>query len=479
MNARWVGIGLFLILCSLTLNRFSDRFSYSYEVIEQPALWLVAGLIVAAAAYLFLPRLIRATLETDIPSTKWLIFWIVLAGLGMRIALFGSTPAFEDDHYRYLWDGAVTANGGNPYAHSPDDVWQETVTAEPYASLAKQSGTVLERVNYPEYRTIYPPVTQAAFALAHWIKPWSLDAWRLVVLLGEATTLALLAALLAALGRPSLWLAVYWWNPVVIKELYNSTHMEAVVLPFVVGGLLLAVKHRAVLSTVALTLGAGAKLWPVLLLIVPWRGLLAQPVRLAAAVTLSGGIAALFAWPILATGLDTSSGFVAYGQKWAANDALFQALHWLVGTALSILPGAAIEPGMAARGLAAGIVVATAIWMNRTEAATTEDFCRRVFVIVTVLFLVSPTQYPWYFIWVAPFLVFYPVTGLIVLTATMPLYYSYFHLAPREMVHVFKHGIVWFIWVPVWLLLLRDWWFGRSLEPVMQYDDPATHPARP
>ena len=160
--------------------------------------------MVAAAAYLFLPRLIRATLAANVSSAKWLIFWIVLAGLGMRIALFGSTPAFEDDHYRYLWDGAVTANGGNPYAHSPDAVWQETITTEPYASLAGQSGTVLERVNYPEYRTIYPPVTQAAFALAHWINPWSLDAWRMVVLAGEAVTLALLASLLAALGRPAL-----------------------------------------------------------------------------------------------------------------------------------------------------------------------------------------------------------------------------------------------------------------------------------
>ncbi len=276
----------------------------------------------------------------------------------------------------------------------PDAVWQEEVTAEPYASLAKQSGTVLERVNYPEYRTIYPPVTQAAFALAHWIKPWSLDAWRVVVLAGEAVTLALLASLLAVLGRPALWLALYWWNPIVIKELYNSTHMEAIVLPFVIGGVLLAVKHRAVLSTTAFTLGAGAKLWPVLLLAVPWRSLLSRPARLGVAMSLSAAVAALFAWPILATGLDASSGFVAYGQKWAANDALFQALHWLVGVGLSILPGSAIEPGMAARGLAAGIVVATAIWMNRTEAASAEEFCRRTFVIVAVLFLVSPTQYP-------------------------------------------------------------------------------------
>ncbi len=65
------------------------------------------------------------------------------------------------------------------------------------------------------------------------------------------------------------------------------------------------------------------------------------------------------------------------------------------------------------------------------------------------------------------------------LTATMPLYYSYFHLAPREMVAVFKHGVVWAIWIPVWLLLLRDWWQGQSLDGVLQPDMPEVNPARP
>lgn len=471
---HWAAIGVFLFVCAALLNGMSHRFGYDVEIADQPALWLVAGLMIAAAVYLTLPGLIKITLDAGTPS-RWLIGGVVVAGLAMRIALFGSEPALEDDFYRYLWDGAVTANGGNPYAHTPEDIWQETITAAPYGDLAKQSGAVLERVNYPEYRTIYPAITQAAFAAAHLVKPWSLDAWRLVILIGELATLGFLAAILSTLGRSSLWLALYWWNPVVIKELYNSAHMEAIVMPFVMGGLLLAIRHRTIASSLAMALGACAKLWPVLLLVIPWRHGLRHPGRLAAAASVTALTLALCAWPVLASRLDSSSGFVAYGDKWAANDALFLALHWVTGKALSVLPAVAVDAGLVARLIAAGTVAAVALWINRAPAQSAEETCRRAFIIVAVLFLVSPTQYPWYYVWIAPFLTLFPVTGLLTVTATIPLYYSYFHLAPRGMADVFKHGVVWAIWIPVWLLLLRDWLARRpeaSAQPERS-DQPA------
>ena len=53
--------------------------------------------------------------------------------------------------------------------------------------LLHEAGVILERINYPGLTTVYPPVAQAAFALAYWLKPWSLDAWRLVGRIGVVT----------------------------------------------------------------------------------------------------------------------------------------------------------------------------------------------------------------------------------------------------------------------------------------------------
>ena len=102
----------------------------------------------------------------------------------MRATLFFSTPILEDDYYRYLWDGAVTANGHNPYAYTPDDINYFTGDREvpdDLAALAQDSGQFAYRVNHGELGTVYPPIAQLAFALAHKISPWNIHAWKLIL----------------------------------------------------------------------------------------------------------------------------------------------------------------------------------------------------------------------------------------------------------------------------------------------------------
>ena len=77
---------------------------------------------------------------------------------------------------------------------------------------------------------------------------------------------ALVLLLLRRLRLPLIWFAVYWWNPVLIKEGLNTGHMDLVVLPFLLGAIYLALRDRPVLSAASLALAAGAKVWPVLLL---------------------------------------------------------------------------------------------------------------------------------------------------------------------------------------------------------------------
>jgi hypothetical protein len=89
-----------------------------------------------------------------------------------------------------------------------------------------------------------------------------------------------------------------------------------------------------------------------------------------------------------------------------------------------------------------------------------------VLVLVAALFLLSPTQFPWYFTWIAPPLVLAPSRALLLLTFTLPLYYLKFYLDARGQVQLFHHGIVWLEYIPVWLLLLWDWGRGPRREGV-------------
>ncbi|MGE3528309.1 MAG: hypothetical protein AB7G54_02645, partial [Methyloceanibacter sp.] len=210
ITVRWGFGGLLTVAFGIALTVFSPRFGYAYEVAAMPVLWLVAGLVLAGLVYvLCLPPLIAGSLGCDRRETGWIIAAMIGAGLAARLVLFASEPILEDDYQRYLWDGAVTASGANPYALSPKEARAQE---GPLGQLARESGDVVRRINHPELRTVYPPVTQAAFALAYTLKPWSLAAWRSVLLICDLTTLVLIVLLLREVGRSPLWSALYWWN---------------------------------------------------------------------------------------------------------------------------------------------------------------------------------------------------------------------------------------------------------------------------
>lgn len=463
----WLLAATLAVLFSAVLALFSRRFGYDVEVIDMPCLTLVGFLVGAGVLYsLGLPSLIRASMNFD--AQKVLLAIVVLAGLGARLILFASEPILEDDYQRYLWDGAVTASGHNPYAASPLAVMEGHVQ-DTYKDLAADAGPVLPRINHKSLTTIYPPVAQAAFALAYLVEPWSLAAWRGVLLAFDLGTLALLVVLLDATGRSRLWCALYWLNPLVLKEVFNSAHMEAVLLPFLLLAMLLAVRQKALLATGALGLAAGAKFWPVLLFPLLARHFRVERRLLAIAAFIFACLFALWLAPMFAGGVTPTTGLVAYLDRWQTNSAHFPAI---VGMILSFLDWAGYSEAHAgglARALIAFtlIVLAAALSYRRTDDAN--ELIARASVLVAALVLLSPAQYPWYTVWMAPFLVFRPYKSFLLLTMLIPLYYALFHFAARGTPEIFTSYVVWAIWVPVWAVLLWEVSSGAFSEEAREH----------
>ena len=456
-NAVWLGAGVALLAAQLVLLALSRRFAYEASLVHLPIPWLVVLGVTAGVVFLALPWAVRRA-----RGGRLLLVWIVAVGVLMRVAMLPSTPVLEDDFNRYLWDGAVVSHGINPYAHAPIAATEPEDGGPPaMVALAAESGRIAERINYPALRSIYPPVAQAAFALAYRLEPWSLEAWRAVLMAFDLATLGLLLALLRRLGRSPLWVALYWWNPLVVKELFNSAHMDALVIPFVLGALWLATRGRNVWASGALALAAGVKLWPVLLLPIVLRPLLGHGAKLAAALAAFALPLGLMAVPVIVAGLDVTSGFVAYGGSWQANDALFMALAWLAGALLDLVGAGSDAADGLSRMLVGLAVVGLALALNRTVAEEPAELCRRSMIIVAALFLLGPTPFPWYYAWLVPLLVLVPVTSLLALTALLPLYYLRFYFDARGQAVIFDNGVVWLEYLPVLALLAREWLVAR------------------
>lgn len=389
------------------------------------------------------------------PSLRHITLFIIAAGLLMRFAQLPATPILENDFYRYLWDGAVAAQGSSPYTYSPEQIAQRDASVpDELLELADRSESVITEINHPYLRTIYPPMAQAFFTAAHWISPFDIRGLRVVWLGLDLAVLALLMLMHRTSAQRPFALAVYWLNPLLIKEVFNAGHMELVLVLAMLATFALAQRGRHRTSGLMLGLATGAKLWPAM-----WLPLLLRAgprsCRNAAGVTSVFAITVgLFALPIVLARLDPSSGFTAYAQRWQMNDSAYLIIH---AAAELLTPDHA---QLLARATVAAILLAIMAYLLRRSPAGPDALIRNATILTAALFLFSPTQFPWYYLWLLPLLTFQPLWSLLALTVVLPAYYLRFYFDAIGHAAWYDYGVVWIEFVPIWLWLA--WEMVRS-----------------
>ena len=112
--------------------------------------------------------------------------------------------------------------------------------------------------------------------------------------------------------------------------------------------------------------------------------------------------------------------------------------------------------------------------MLRTPLTDPGALCAKFTFIVAALFLLSPTQFPWYYTWLVPLLVLTPQVPLLLLTALLPIYYLRFYFAVRGEAVVFDLGIVWLEYAPVWILIGWKWFNCKRAVPLSRPAESAT-----
>jgi hypothetical protein len=445
--ASWLFVGSLLVIWAAVITVRSARFGYDTEVVQMPIMALFSVLLVGAGLFIATLAMLQVSAPINGSANVPILTVIVIAGLASRIICCLGEPILEDDYQRYLWDGAVTGGGQNPYRYAPAEVLRGG-TSHPLADLADQSGFVLQRIGHGELTTIYQPIAQSAFAAAYLAAPFSLGAWRVVLLIADLATLLLLMRLLTKMGRSQLWISVYWWNPLVIKHVFNAAHMDALLLPPLLSAVLFA-EHRPRLATSAVGIAMGVKFWPVMLLPLIWRRHWDDWRRLPVLAAVFLPFALLALWPQLSAGLDRDAGVVAYSTTWSRNSALFPLLE----SVFAFFGGAEHASSLTRAGLVVAMVGVIG-YLAWPPVASLDDLVSRTTLAIGALLLLSPAQYPWYVVWLMPFMALYPVCGFLVLTATMPLYELYFFFAARDAVDDFSRYVVWAIWLPVWTTLI-------------------------
>ncbi len=309
----------------------------------------------------------------------------------LRLGLLFETPKLSDDIYRYVWDGRVQSAGINPYLYIP---------ADPHLA-ALRDAEIYPHINRRDYApTIYPPMTQMIFFVVHQVSG-SVVGFKLCLLLFEAITIASLTSLLGGLGLPRARVLIYAWNPLVLWEFSGSGHIDAVMIAFVSLALLARRARRETLTGVLLGCAALVKFFPLALFPAFYRRW-DWKMPLAAAATFVLGYL-----PYLGAGRHVF-GFLS---TYADEEGIRTGRYFLLLFVRLLFGGYEIPAefylGFVLLVLAALASRAVFRW-NKKENGFLLSAGLLAFAFT---FLLSP-QFPWYWSWTIPFLVFLPLRAM-------------------------------------------------------------------
>jgi alpha-1,6-mannosyltransferase len=392
------GLGAILLI-SLTIA------SRKLGSVGEPS--FITALLVAGIAYFFA---IREFFSTQNLPRHVIVMGLVLAAL-WQIPFLMQPPGLDDDVHRYVWDGRVQRLGYNPYILVPSD-----------PALAGLHIPETRTLNNPEVSSPYPAGAQLFFRGVTAIHE-SIFGFKVAFAACEVAIVLLLFAELRRLGRAEHWVLVYAWNPLLVTCVAYSGHID------ILGALLLLLSAAALqrrwrsFAAVAFGLAVAVKFLPIVLTPLYWRR-----VRVRDALVAILFVGLLYV-PFLRHGWGATGSLGVFVQRFRFNDPVFATLARIV------------SPRVVA-GLAVFVGLSISVWLRRRH----DEYSPDAFAWpIAASLLCAPVVYPWYLLWLLPFVRSVSTVPLMIWTISiLPTFYVW---------HLRGLGGQWF--VPDWIMLLE------------------------
>jgi hypothetical protein len=395
-SLRLCGLGG-IILAALTSTLHRDVGTASYLI----------PLAVAGIAYLLA---VWELFRTPRFSRRVLFICLALAAL-WRIPFLMMPVGSDDDIARYLWDGRLQRFGYSPYRVIPADpafAWLHTPDTR--------------GLNNPDVPSPYPAGAQLFFRAVTAIHE-SPFAFKLAFFVCDIGIVLALFDLLRRSGEGGHWVLVYAWHPLIALDAVGSGHIDILgVLLLVVSAAALGRRWRGI-AAIAFGLAVAVKFLPIVLAPLYWRRLRIRDALLGA---LAFGLPYA---PFLKGGRIPIGSLATFVERFRFNDPVFAALE-----------RAATPQLVAVLAVLVGLV--TAGWLRSKPPRCWTDAW--VWPMAASL-ACAPVVYPWYLLWLLPFLRSVPTLPLVVWTISILSTFLVWHL--RSFGHAWQ--------VPGWVLLLE------------------------
>jgi len=356
--------------------------------------YFMASLTLAGIAYLLAIREFFATprFERRV-SRRVVVIGLVLAAV-WHILFLRVPSGADDDIHRYVWDGRLQRLGYNPYIVVPSD-----------PAFAELHTSETRTLNNPDLPSPYPAGAQLFFRAVTAIHE-STFALKVAFVVCEFAIVFVLLDVLRCNRQGAHLVLAFAWNPLLAIEVAGSGHID------IVGALLLVVSAAALVrrwratAAVGLGLAVAVKFLPIVLLPFYWKRVRIRDAALATAV------AAILYVPFLHHGHIPTGSLGTYVQTFRFNGPVFAALD-------------PVAPPQWLAGLAVLVGLATAMWLRSASPEWSPD----VFAWpMAAALLCAPAVFPWYLLWLLPFLTSVSTLLIILWTVSIIPTYVQWHL---------------------------------------------------
>jgi len=355
----------------------------------------MASLTLAGIAYLLAIREFFAT--PGIPR-RVVVIGLVLAAV-WHVEFLRLPPGADDDIHRYVWDGRLQRLGYNPYLVVPSDPAMKGLHTPETLNL-----------NNPDLPSPYPAGAQLFFRAVTAIQE-STFAFKMAFAVCELAIVFVLLDLLRCTRQGAHLVLVFAWNPLLAVEVAGSGHVD------IVGALLLLVSAAALVrrwratAAVALGLAIAVKFLPIVLLPLYWKRVRIRDAALAAAAV------GLLYVPFLNRsffnhGRIPIGSLGTYVQTFRFNGPVFAALD-------------RVAPPQLLAGMVVVVGLVTATWLR---SAAPEWSPNLLAWPMAASLLCAPAVFPWYLLWLLPFLTSASTLLIIIWTVSIILTYVQWHL---------------------------------------------------
>jgi hypothetical protein len=365
-----------LTICS---RKFSSR--------GEPSFLILLG--IAGIAYLLA---IRECFSTPRFPRRVIFIGLALAAL-WHLAFLLTPPGPDDDIHRYLWDGRMQRLGYNPYIVVPSD-----------PALAGLHTPETRTLNNPYLPSPYPAGAELFFRAVTAIHE-SIFTLKVAFVVCDLAIVFVLLDILRRSGQGGHWVLAYAWNPLLAIEVAGSGHIDIVgVLLLLVSFAALERRWRAV-AAVAFGLAVAAKFLPIVLLPLYWKR-----VRIRDAALAVFAIGLLYV-PFLNHSRIPSGSLGTYVHSFRFNDPVFAMLERVVVPELAAV-------------VAVLVGFLTAVW-TRSQAASLSPAAFAWPMAASLL--CAPVVYPWYLLWLLPFVRSTSTLPIVIWTVSiLPTYYVWY-----------------------------------------------------